>query len=153
MSFSRKPKIRSSKWSVLYFSNVTHMNFQMWRKLPESMNWCATNAQMSVVKFTSKREILMFKVNNMLEVSVSLDSSKERRICDSEKETGRGEVHGCRHFVWRRLFAERSWSGSGWTGCGKRQLIEVDEKIFDVVVEPRVWSYDFITNRLKLGTI
>uniref|UniRef100_A0A1I7TXT6 Protein FAR1-RELATED SEQUENCE n=1 Tax=Caenorhabditis tropicalis TaxID=1561998 RepID=A0A1I7TXT6_9PELO len=51
-----------------FFDETKNDKFElMWRKMPDSLNWCATNAQMSVTKFTSKKEILMFKVKNMME--------------------------------------------------------------------------------------
>ncbi|CAL2043672.1 unnamed protein product [Caenorhabditis brenneri] len=69
----------------------------MWRKLPDSVNWCATNAQMSVIKFMSKREMLMFKVKNMMErskmesgdkctaVVISFDDDSSVKDMDLEK--------------------------------------------------------------------
>uniref|UniRef100_A0A8R1EFC3 Uncharacterized protein n=1 Tax=Caenorhabditis japonica TaxID=281687 RepID=A0A8R1EFC3_CAEJA len=75
----------------------------IWRKIPESMNWCATNAQMSVVKFTTRQELGMFKVNNMLEkkrgnakctaVVISFDEDTSLRDLDLEKLLKTCSVH------------------------------------------------------------
>ncbi|CAI2354835.1 unnamed protein product [Caenorhabditis sp. 36 PRJEB53466] len=90
-----------------FFDETKEDKFElMWRKLPESLNWCATNAQMSVVKFTSRRELMMFKVNNMLEknkqktvdekctaVVISFDDDSSLRDLDLEKILKTCTVH------------------------------------------------------------
>ncbi|KAF1753461.1 hypothetical protein GCK72_020018 [Caenorhabditis remanei] len=89
-----------------FFQETEYDRFElMWRKLPDSLNWCATNAQMSVTKFTSKKEVMMFKVKNMMEkknmeigerctaVVISFDNDDSLRDLDLEKILKTCTVH------------------------------------------------------------
>uniref|UniRef100_A0A1I7TXT5 Protein FAR1-RELATED SEQUENCE n=1 Tax=Caenorhabditis tropicalis TaxID=1561998 RepID=A0A1I7TXT5_9PELO len=89
-----------------FFDETKNDKFElMWRKMPDSLNWCATNAQMSVTKFTSKKEILMFKVKNMMErkkqktdekctaVVISFDDDSSLKDLDLERTLKTCTVH------------------------------------------------------------
>ncbi|CCD61375.1 Usp domain-containing protein [Caenorhabditis elegans] len=87
----------------------------MWRKLPESLNWCSTNAQMSVIRFTLRSEMTMFKVKNMIEKSkakftetctavvVSFDGDSSLRDLDLDKILKSCTIH---HLKFSSLKAE-----------------------------------------------
>ncbi|ULT87380.1 hypothetical protein L3Y34_006892 [Caenorhabditis briggsae] len=90
-----------------FFKDTEHDKFElMWRKLPDSLNWCSTNAQMSVTKFTSKKEVVMFKVKNMMErkkkneagdtctaVVISFDDDRSLKDIDLERVLKTCTIH------------------------------------------------------------
>ncbi|CAB3398706.1 unnamed protein product [Caenorhabditis bovis] len=50
-----------------YDSTASDKFENMWRKIPHNVNWCSTNAQMSIIKFSTRHELTIYNVRNMLE--------------------------------------------------------------------------------------